>query len=100
MAAVKKDNNMVGENIIIFTLPEDIFSLLLEREEGWERNIHVRDEYHLVVSCASPGQGLNSQPRCVPCPGIEPTTPQLWDNTPTNWATHARIGEILGFFST
>ena len=52
--------------------PEDIFSLLLEREEGRERNIGVREMHQLVASHMHPeGDCLSRdkiklQPRYVP----------------------------------
>ena len=47
--------------------PEDIFSLLLEREEG--RNINVREKHRLVTSSMCLHQGSH-----VPGLQIEPTT--------------------------
>ena len=41
----------------------------MKRETGREEEKHRR-----VASCMCPDQGLNLQPRQVPCPGIEPAT--------------------------
>ena len=47
--------------------PEDISSLLLEREEGRERNIDVREPLLLVASLTHLDWGSHA-----PRPGIEP----------------------------
>ena len=36
------------------------------------------------------GMGTKPQPRHMPWMGIEPITMELWEDTPTNWATAAR----------
>ena len=47
--------------------PEDIFSsLLLEREDGRERNIDARKKHRSVASHRRLGRGLNPKPRDVP----------------------------------
>ena len=65
--------------------------MILEREEGIERkrerDISVRKKCQWVASHTLSYWGLNSQPRHVPWPGIEPPTFWLWNNAPTNWAT-------------
>ena len=42
--------------------PKTFFSLLLEREEGRERNIDLREKHALVASCTRPDQGLEPKP--------------------------------------
>ena len=58
---------------LIFTW-EYICSLILEREEGRERerDIDVREKHWLVTSRTRPSQGLNLQPRYGSCLGIQP----------------------------
>ena len=53
--------------------PKDIFSVLLERVEGGEREKH-----QLVASHVCPNHGLTLQPS------------SLWDSAPTHWATLVR----------
>ena len=54
----------------IFPHPKTFFSLILEREEGRdegrEKNIHIREKHQLVASRTYPDQGSNPQPRYVP----------------------------------
>ena len=55
------------------------FSLILERgggrEKERERNINVREKHQSTASCMYPNlQGMNLQPRHVPCLGIKPAT--------------------------
>ena len=61
------------------------------RETGKEREKHwCKREASIHCLPNQPGQGLNTQPRYVSWPGIEPTTFQLQDDAPTKWATPAR----------
>ena len=78
--------------------PRMFFITFREREEGWERNTHVREKHQLVASRMSPDRASELQPRYLPWLGIEPTTFRLWDDAPTNWTTPARSAFLLSFF--
>ena len=85
------------QDFYFLSLSEDIFPLLLEREEGRERNINVErnidwlpfmcfwTRYRMLLD-----QGLNPQPSYVPWPGIQPTTFWLRKDIPTSWAALTR----------
>ena len=55
---------------IFLSSPMDIFSLLLEREEGGERNIDAREKHRLVVPTPGLGIGDRTHNLCM-CPGQE-----------------------------
>ena len=94
----KKSCNHLHCHFIFFNPhPRTLFSLLLEKEEGkeegerkGERYMDVREKHQLIVSYTFSDWGSNPQPRHVPWPGIEPSTFQLKDDAPTNWATLSR----------
>ena len=81
-------NCLMFLNLIVFLpSPKGIFSLFLDREEGRERSIKMREKHQLVAFYTCPDWGLNLQPRYVPWQGIEPVTSSA---APTSWATLAR----------
>ena len=59
---------------LLFLSSPDILLLILEKEEGRERNTNVPEKHPLAASCMYPDWGSYLQPRYVPWPGIKPTT--------------------------
>ena len=74
--------NHLLKDVLKFS-PKDIFFIAF-REIGREGNIHVREKHQLLSTLTHLDQGLNPQPRHVPCLGIKPTTFLLHDDAPTH----------------
>ena len=74
----------------------EFFKLLLEGEEGGERNISVRRSIIWLFPALTLTRVWESdpQPRSGPWLGNEPATCWLWGEDPTNWATPARTSCI------
>ena len=86
---------------ILETLFKKRFYLFLEKEEGRERNMEMREKHRPVASGMCPDQGPNPQSRHVPWLGIKLVTFHFVGWCPTNWVTPVRLGTSYShWFST
>lgn len=63
--------------------PKTFLNCVLEREEGRERNVNMREKEHPVASCMCLYWELDQQPRYVPLAEIKPISFWLRDNAAT-----------------
>ena len=88
----RKNGKLKSHTKLINDFLNIYFILFLEREGGREKAGEKHPcEREISIDCLPypPGPGVSRDPR--PRPGIKPTPFGLWDDTPTNWATLARV---------
>ena len=77
------------KKIFLQLSPEDVFIDFREQGREEKKNINVRKKHEssTLPVCIQTHQGLNLQPKCAPCLGLEPQPSGAQDDAPTKCAT-------------